>query len=124
MQTTELLILLPLLLVFLFGCLELSFIFAANHRLKAASMAACRVASLTEADARQAEQMQLAVEKVLDRPSLVSSYELELENGKFTGDLVTVELRLPMSSAAPNLLGPLFSLEGRQLKARTVMRKE
>lgn len=124
-QSIELLLLLPVLVVLIFGCLELAFLFSANSRLKAASLAACRVAALPLDDAQEhRRQIRHAVEQVLERDHFVKAYELVLEIGRSAGDPVAVELRLPMKSATPDLLGPVFTLKGKELRARTVMRKE
>lgn len=125
LQSIELIMLLPLLVILLFGCLQLSFLFSASSRLKAASEAACRVATMPAADtSQQLRHMRAAAEQVLEKASLVKNYELSLEPGQNTGDPVAVELRVAMEAATPDLLGPIFSLRGRELKARTVMRKE
>ena len=124
-NSVELLLLLPLLVIVLFGSLQLSFLFAANHRLNAAAQAACRVVTLPIADAKQQDRLaRQAAEEVLGRRKLIENYELKVERGDQTGDMVRVELRVPMRQAAPNLVGNLLAINDRNLHATAVMRKE
>ena len=87
------------------------------QRVQAASSAACRVGTLPAGDvAAQQAAMQNAAAKALATTSLVQAFQLQSQLGSSTGDPVVVEVRVPMTAAAPDLLRVLgFSLQGRQL---------
>ena len=70
-------------------------------------------------------QVQLAAQASLISQALVQSYSLNFFPGANTGDPVIVELQVPMSAAAPDLLQMFgFSLQNRFLYSRIIMRKE
>ena len=122
----ELLIVLPVLVGILLATIELSLLLHSNCRLKEASRLACRVAARPchDAEARNLAIRQ-AIEEVLRRPSLIRSCNCQFDSGRFPGDVVVVQLSLPMKAAAPDLLAVLgFGLKERTLIARTVMYKE
>lgn len=118
----ELVFVLPIVLGLLFAIIEFGMLWSAQQLAKEASAAGCRVATLPGADELAVRH---AVEQVLRKPHYVSSYQLRVFGGARTGDEVGVAVRLPMTAAAPDLLGILgFRLGGRNLTAETVMRKE
>lgn len=122
----ELLFVLPIILIVLFAILEFGCLWSANLRVKAASQAACRVATLP---AETPEDMMRAVRRMaaqsLGSASLSRSSQIRVEAAEHSGDPVAVEIRVPMSAAAPNMLAMFgLKLEGRELIGRTVMRKE
>jgi hypothetical protein len=121
-----LLLVLPILGALCFGIAELSLLLMGMQRVEAASSAACRVATLPASDPVVLEQaVRRAAAEALGKVSLVRAHEIQFELGQFPGDPVVVEVRVPMTAAAPDLLRVLgFSLQGRQLASRTVMRKE
>lgn len=120
--STELLFILPLMCCLFFAMLEFGLLWSANGQVKLASRIGCRVATLPGSDA---DEIKRAVLKTLDRPGLRESCEIVVEGGSVTGDTVTVEVCVPMSCAAPDLLEIFgFSLDNRTLIGRTVMRKE
>jgi hypothetical protein len=122
----ELLLVLPIVVAVVFGMVELSLLLMGLERVQTASSAACRVATLPTGDPDVLEQaVREAAAQSLLKASLVQTYEIHTELGQFPGDPVTVEIRVPMKAAAPDLLKLVgFSLEGRQLVGRTVMRKQ
>jgi hypothetical protein len=122
----ELLLLFPVLWVVCFGFVEFSLLLIGMQRVQAASSAACRVGTLPAADLEaQQTAMNDAAKAALGRPSMVSSYQMQSQLGQYSGDPVQVEISVPMTSAAPNLLLIVgFNLEGRQLVARTEMCKQ
>jgi len=120
--SAEALVVLPLLFAFLCAISEFGLIWAGNSRVKLASLQGCRVATLPGSDR---EAVAAAVERALAKQGLIDDYELRIEWGPHSGDPVAVEVELPMSSAAPDMLYAFgFSLEDRDLTARTVMRRE
>ena len=120
--SAELVFTLPIVMGAFFALVEISMLWIANHRLEAACRAAARVASIQGTD--QADVQSAATES-LGRPALVRSHSLRVERGRHSGDPVWVEVRVPMRAAAPDLFWFLgFSLEGRQLVAQCVMRRE
>jgi len=122
----ELLFAAPILLVLVFAIVEFGLLWSANHRVKAASQVACRIATLPASDPEELRQEMLAAtSRVLQHPVFVQQHRISLESGAHAGDAVIVEVRLPMSATAPDLLRIFgFKLKGRDLVARTVMRKE
>ena len=117
----ELVLTLPILLVLLLGIFEFSLLFFARNSVVQASRVAARQASLPGVEA---DDIRTLVESVLS-PRLQQGWELYFQPGSQTGDLVTVGIRAPMASAAPDLLWPIgYSLEGRFLYAESTMIKE
>ncbi len=117
---------LPLLIILLCAVVEFSMLWSANHLVKAASHAGCRVATLPAGHPAESEAaVRQAAAAALVRGRLVAAHQITFESGPFTGDPVMCEVRLPMNVAAPNMLAIIgFNLDGRELVARTVMRKE
>jgi len=124
--SAELTLALPIVVILLCAVVELSMLWSVNHLVKAASQAGCRVACLPSGHPTDSETAAYeTVANVLGKQRLVDAHFVTLEPGRFTGDPVICEVRLPMGAAAPNMLAMFgFSLEGRELVARTVMRKE
>lgn len=124
--SAELLLVLPIVMALCLGMAELSMLLMAMQRVEAASSAACRVATLPASDPVALEQaVREAAARALLKAKLVQAYQLEFAPGQFPGDPVTVEVRVPMKAAAPDLLRIFgFSLKGQELVSRTVMRKQ
>ncbi len=124
--TVQLVALLPLLIGGLFALIEFGMILNAQQRLKSATVSACRTAALSCDDTDvQAAAVQSEAMRVLEKDSLIRDCQLTCELGVHTGDPVTVEISVPMKSAAPNLLAIIgVSLEGREMVAKTTMCKE
>lgn len=121
----ELLLVLPIVAAVCFGVAEFSLLMMGLQRVEAASSAACRVGTLPASNSAHLEHaVREAAAQALTKSSLVHTHEIRFDLGQFPGDPVWVEVRVPMTAAAPDLLRVLgFSLEGRHLMARTVMRK-
>ncbi len=126
MLSMELLLVLPVLLILLAALVEFSLIWSANSKVKAASQLGCRVATLPATHPDVAEQViREKVNETLDKSSLVENHELEFVLGAYTGDKVSVRVRVPMKAVAPDLLSFVgLGLEDRVIVATTVMRKE
>lgn len=124
--TAELLLVLPILFALFMAMCEFSMLWSANHQLKAASYAACREACLPAISIdRRIAAAQEAAERVLHDQRYIDAYRLKIEPGEHTGDMVVVELKLPMTAATPDLLGAIgISIKDKQLIARTCMRCE
>jgi hypothetical protein len=117
----ELVFVLPILGVLLLGLFEYSLLFFARGEVVDASRAGARFASLPGATFEAVEQ------QVLNSlsPRLRASAQVGIEEGVFTGDPVSVAVKVPMSSAAPDLLWPIgFGLNGKDLSSETHMVKE
>jgi Flp pilus assembly protein TadG len=122
----ELLLLFPVLWVVCFGFVEFSLLLMSMQRVQAASSAACRVGTLptTDLEAQQTAMNDVA-KAALGKAPLIASYQMQSQIGQYSGDPVQVEISVPMTAAAPNLLLIVgFNLEGRQLVARTEMCKQ
>jgi Flp pilus assembly protein TadG len=122
----ELLLVLPILLTVCFGLVELSLLLMGMQRVQAASSAACRVATLPTTDTvAQQQAMSKAAAAALHTAGLVAAYQMKSQVGQYAGDPVVVEVTVPMTAAAPDLLKMIgFSLKGRQMTAQTEMCKQ
>jgi Flp pilus assembly protein TadG len=110
----------------IFAIIEFGCLMSAQHRLEAASQAACRIASLPSDRPGEVDQVvRDTTARILNHPAIIRNYELRMDRGKHSGDTVVVELRLPMTAAAPDLLRVFgWKLAGRELVSRAVMRRE
>jgi len=122
----ELLLVLPILVTVGLGLVELCFVLMGMQRVQAASSAACRVGTLPANDlAAQEHAMEDAAAGALGTAGMVDAYQMDIEVGQYAGDPVIVEVSVPMTAAAPDLLKIIgFSLQGRQLVAQTQMCKQ
>jgi hypothetical protein len=125
-NTLEVLVALPILVLVAVAILEFSLLWSANLRVKEASRAAARVVSLPAANFAELQQAatRAAVQALADA-RLANNLQLHVEPGAHTGDLVMAEVVVPMTAASPDLLDFFgFSLRDRVLVGQTVMRKE
>jgi len=122
----ELVLVLPILTIILLAVVEFSFLMMGLQRVQSASCAACRVGTLPVGDSAALDQaMQAAAAQALDRVPMVAAYQMSYDVGQYAGDPVWVQVTVPMTAAAPDLLGVVgLSLQGQQLAAQTVMRKQ
>ncbi|MCA9246575.1 MAG: hypothetical protein KDA42_05650 [Planctomycetales bacterium] len=122
----ELLLVLPICTAFLFAIAEFALLWSANNEIKTASQQGCRVGTLPANDPdEQLAAVQAAVNAALTQQQLIEQHALKFVPGAHTGDLVACQITVPMTAASPDLLQVIgFSLSGRDLVARTVMRAE
>ena len=117
----ELVFVLPVVLIVLFGLIELSLLFSARQTLVAASRSGARTAALAGAtfdDVKQTIQAQVT-------GTLCDQLTIDVDLGQRSGDPVFVVLSVPMRIASPDLLRFVgFGLDDRELVAETVMSKE
>jgi Flp pilus assembly protein TadG len=117
----ELALVLPILGVLLLGLLEFTMLFYARSSVVEACRAGARAATRVGSDASQVEY---EASQVLF-PSLRQNMQVEMAGGRFSGDVVTVAVQVPMNSASPDLLWMVgFGLQGRTLYAESTMIKE
>lgn len=126
LYSVELAIGLPIVIGLVFAVAEFSFLWAANHQIKAASLVACRQAA---APVRDRKQLPKIVRRVTDQsisnPRIRRAYELRVVDAPQSGMPVVVEIKVPMDQVSPNLLRSVgFDIRGRMLTARTVMMRE
>lgn len=117
----ELVLTLPILLVLLLGLFEFTWLFYSRSLVVEASRAAARKATLTgvSLDEITAEAL-----RVLP-PRLQPGLDVQADLGEHSGDLVRVAVRVPMATAAPDLLWPIgLGLKGRDLLSETRMVRE
>lgn len=124
--STELLLVLPVLIGVCLAVVEFAMLLSARQQVKTACQVACRVGTLPAANPSECEEaVRAAAKRALARKRLIEAHELEFTPGRFAGDDVVVEIRLPMRAAAPDMLCVVgFGLKGRCIVGRTVMRKE
>ena len=122
----ELLLVLPILMIVVFGLVELSLLLMGMQRVQSASSVACQIGTLPATDvAAQEQAMEAAAENVLGTADMIAGYSMQRELGLYTGDPVVVQITVPMTAAAPDLLKIIgFSLEGRELTAHMQMCKQ
>ena len=122
----ELLFVLPICTALVFAVAEFALLWSANNQLKTASQQGCRVGTLPANDPdAQLAAVQATVVETLGQQQLIDQHTLEFAPGMHTGDLVACQITVPMTAASPDLLQVIgFSLDGRNLVARTVMRAE
>lgn len=117
----ELVFTLPILGMLLAGLLEFSVLFFARADVVEACRAGARKATLygvTQIDVENEVRRVLA-------PRLQRGLRVTTKLNVGSGDLVTVTVSTPMTTAAPDLLWPIgFSLQGRNLYSQTRMAKE
>lgn len=117
----ELVLTLPILAIVLMALFEFSMLFYARGIVVESCRAAARHGTLSGATTQTVE---LEARKILS-PSLQDGLRVEYLPGTHSGDLVQVAVRVPMKSAAPDLLWPVgFSLRDRDLLAEVNMIKE
>ena len=120
-MTMELVLVLPLLLLVLFGVGEFSMLISARQSMVAASRDGARVASMAGATSGDVERV--VRERLGD--SFGDDLVIDLDLGRRSGDSVVVTLRLPMRCASPDLLRIVgIGLEEHELIAETAMCKE
>jgi len=121
MITMELVMTLPILLLFLMGLFEFSFLFYARGDVVEASRAGARLATMTGV---HEEDIQAEVRRSFGH-KYGSQVQVETSLGKYSGDEISVVVRVPMKAASPDLLWPVgYSLADRHLVAETRMIKE
>jgi TadE-like protein len=119
--TMELVMVLPILLIILFALFEFSILFYARGNVSEASRAGARTASLPGVDQ---EEIRRDVLRIL-KPRMRSLADIEVEQGKYSGDPVSVTVRVPMRIVSPDLLWPIgYSLKNRDFISETRMMKE
>ena len=117
----ELALTLPILGIVLMALFEFSMLFCARGSVVEASRVGARKASLPGATV---DDIETEIRSVLD-PRLQHLMQVHMLGGERSGDVVAVAVRIPMSSAAPDLLWPIgYALEGRSLYSETRMIRE
>jgi hypothetical protein len=117
----ELLLTLPLLAILLLGLLEFCLLFYARGEVVEACRAGARIATYSGSSLIEVEEEVLAQLG----PRLRESAEVYASIPDNSGDEVVVSVRVPMSSAAPDLLWPVgFSLKGESIVCSARMLKE
>jgi Flp pilus assembly protein TadG len=111
---------LPILMAVLAATVEFSLLLSAQGTLADASRSAVRAAAL---GVRDEDQLLATAQRALG-PRLGASPVISLRDDETTGT-VSVVVRVPMRSAAPNLLWPVgYDLSGRYLTASASMASE
>lgn len=119
--TMEMILVLPILFTVLMAVFEFSILFFARSSVVQACRAAARRASLGVADQSEIEEV---VRRVLS-PNLQYNHTVYYIPAERAGEITTVGLTVPMSTAAPDLLWPVgFSLKGRYLIEETSVVRE
>ncbi|WP_231740989.1 TadE family protein [Thalassoglobus neptunius] len=120
-MSLELTLVLPILLVMLFGLFEFALLFNARIELDRATRAGARIAMMQGVDASIVER---EVKESL-RPKFAEAVSIGVRLGEFSGDEVIVEAGLPMTMASPNLLWPIgYNLVGQEIVTVVRVRKE
>lgn len=119
--TMELVLTLPILAIVLLALFEFSMLFFARGVVVESCRAGARQGTMPGATPQSVEA---EIKRVLT-PSLLAGLQVNYIPGQYSGDVVQVAVRVPMTDASPDLLWPVgFSLSGRNLLAEVSMIKE
>ena len=116
-----------ILIPLMFALTEFSLLWSARHSLEAAAHEAARAASLPGTTMQREDAAADAVIRVLGRPRLYNPVldTMDCDCDDATGGYVTVTLQLPMTAAAPDLLGIIgISIDGQVLTAQAVRHRQ
>lgn len=117
----ELVLTLPILFLLLMALFQFMMLFYSRGLIVEASRAGARKASLSGATESDVEA---EVRRVLV-PRLQQGMQIQVDFGEWSGDVVTVEVTVPMTSASPDMLWPIgFGLTGQNLFSETRMVRE
>lgn len=120
--SSEMILVMPIVIGVLMGVVETSMLWLGNHRVVSAAQAGCRVATLPGSN-RAA--VVLAVQQTLAKSKMAKAAKVRISWARHAGEPVRVEVRVPMRTASPDLMGFMgFGLGNRQLAASCIMRKE
>lgn len=120
--SAEMLLVFPVLIIVLFGIIEISLLISTTNQLKLASNVGARVCATTPGPCDAA--VELAINQVLGNSSTFDNVSVTCDDDGVSGGLCTITLTMPKTDAAPDLLGVLgLKLEG-TLQQSTTMRKE
>jgi Flp pilus assembly protein TadG len=126
--SVELLLVLPIALVLLFGLIEFGFLMTAKQRVEAASREAARVAALGGDERAVARAAKIALGPKLAQNAVVKTNLHDDESGRGRErdrERVVVCVAVPSKCAAPDLLSFVgISLRGQRLEAAAAMRRE
>ena len=118
----ELLFVLPIALTVLLAIIEFSMLWSARQLVEAAAAVGCREATYPGASMPTVRR---AIERSLVRRNLIESYRVEVQGGARSGDEVQLVVRVPMATAAPDLLAMFgYRLQDQEIVAQAVMRRE
>ena len=122
MASSELVILLPLLVALVFAVIEFSLLEVGRQRVMNGARQGARVASQPGATFQDVDQ---AVAFGIGAAPLANTRRVEYVAGANTGDPVVVRVSVMMKAAAPDLLGIIgYGLGSRMLVGSCVTRRE
>lgn len=117
----ELVLVLPIFLLVLFSVVEFSMLSTARTKLTDAARHGTRMLCLSD---RSHDDVRSEVRQMLG-PQLGRSARITIDDSKVPGEIVTVYVRVPMSTASPDLLWMTgFSVRDRYLDAVAPMARE
>ena len=120
-MSMELALTLPILGLVLLALFEFSVLFFARGEVVESCRVGARIASQPGVNEYDVEN---EVKRVLS-PRLRRYAQVDIRQGQYSGDLISVRVRVPMDRAAPNLLWPIgYSLKGRELVGAVQLVKE
>jgi Flp pilus assembly protein TadG len=121
-QSVELLLIVPIVLILVFGMVEYGMILAIDQQLALASREGARVA----AQGGSAAEVQAAALVVLGAGSVANNAVVTSQLSDVSGSQVSVDVAIPdASTAVPDLLAIIgLSLKNMTLDANAVMRRE
>ena len=114
----ELVLVLPIFLLLIFGIAQFSMLMSAHARITSAAQSGVRLMSLSGAGVSEVEER---VANLLGS-ALAVNCEIGVQPAEYVGQIGSVFIRVPMSSASPDLLWMTgFSLSNRYLESSAAM---
>jgi hypothetical protein len=122
----ELVLVLPIAIALVVALVEFGLLWNGAHKVHLATEVACRVGTRPCEDLLVLDNaVRQAAETALVDKRLAANHRLTFVAGAHTGDPVSVEIRVPMTAASPDMLAVFgFSLQKRYFDTRVVMSKE
>ena len=122
----ELILVLPIAIALVVALVEFGLLWNGAHKVHLATEVACRVGTRPCEDLLVLDKaVRQAADVALVDKRLAANHRLTFVAGAHTGDPVSVEIRVPMTAASPDMLAVFgFSLQKRYFDSRVVMSKE
>ena len=125
----EMMMLISVLIPMMFALTEFSLFWSARHLLNAAASQPARAAAMpAPTNADRCDAAMEAADSVLIKPRFRDpeiGYTMTCDAGMYHGDMVMIEIEMPMTTASPDLLGIIgISIEDKVLTAQAAAARQ